>query len=423
MATSAAKEYTSGQIQVLKGLEAVRKRPGMYIGSTGPRGLHHLVYEVVDNSIDEALAGHADSVDVTIHEDDSVTVVDNGRGFPVDMHPDGRDAGCGARAHRAARRRQVRQGHLQGLGRSARRRHLGGERALRVAEHHRQARRQGPRDRLRPRRQDPGARGGREPRKDTGTSLTFKPDHEIFPELVYSFDTLSTRLRELAFLNKGVRLTLTDERKPDEETGPPRARSTGTRAESGPSSSTSAAIASRCTRSRSTSRPSARRPRSRSPCSTTTGYTDNTFTFVNNINTHEGGTHLTGFKSALTRTINDYAKRTGPLQEGRRGGALGRRRARGAHLRDLRQGQGAAVRGADQDEARQQRGQGRGGEPGEREALRVPRGEPGRRARHHREVALGGPRAGGGPQGARPHAQEERAGDRRPSRASSPTAR
>ncbi|MBA2668833.1 MAG: DNA topoisomerase IV subunit B, partial [Gemmatimonadetes bacterium] len=188
MATSEANEYMSGQIQVLKGLEAVRKRPGMYIGSTGPRGLHHLVYEVVDNSIDEALAGHADSVDVTIHEDDSVTVVDNGRGFPVDMHPTEGLPGvelaltvlhAGGKFDKDSYKVS---GGLHGVGISV-------VNALsewlsiivkRDGKVHEIA----------------FARGtktkelvvvGEVPRKETGTSLTFKPDHEIFPELVYSF--------------------------------------------------------------------------------------------------------------------------------------------------------------------------------------------------------------------------------------------
>jgi DNA gyrase subunit B len=199
--------YTSGQIQVLKGLEAVRKRPGMYIGSTGPRGLHHLVYEVVDNSIDEALAGHADSVDVTIHEDDSVTVVDNGRGFPVDMHPTEGLPGvelaltvlhAGGKFDKDSYKVS---GGLHGVGISV-------VNALsewlsiivkRDGKVHEIAFARGTKTREL-------EVTGEVPRKETGTSLTFKPDHEIFPELVYSFDTLSTRLRELAFLNKGVRL-------------------------------------------------------------------------------------------------------------------------------------------------------------------------------------------------------------------------
>jgi DNA gyrase subunit B len=317
MATSEASEYTSGQIQVLKGLEAVRKRPGMYIGSTGPRGLHHLVYEVVDNSIDEALAGHADSVDVTIHGDDSVTVVDNGRGFPVDMHPTEGLPGvelaltvlhAGGKFDKDSYKVS---GGLHGVGISV-------VNALsewlsiivkRDGKIHEIAFARGTKTREL-------EVTGEVPRKETGTSLTFKPDHEIFPELVYSFDTLSTRLRELAFLNKGVRLTLTDERRPDEETGA--ARREEYWYEGG--------IRTFVEYLRGNRKPLHPEPiyieaeREEAEIEIAMqyddGYTDNTFSFVNNINTHEGGTHLTGFKSALTRTINDYAKRTGLFKKG-----------------------------------------------------------------------------------------------------------
>ncbi|CAN5754571.1 DNA topoisomerase (ATP-hydrolyzing) subunit B [soil metagenome] len=317
MATSAANEYTSGQIQVLKGLEAVRKRPGMYIGSTGPRGLHHLVYEVVDNSIDEALAGHADRVDVTIHADDSVTVVDNGRGFPVDMHPTEGLPGvelaltvlhAGGKFDKDTYKVS---GGLHGVGvsvvnalsewlrvtvkRDSKVYEISFARGAKTKEL---------------------AVVGTTDRKDTGTILAFKPDHEIFPELIYSFDTLSTRLRELAFLNKGVRLSLTDERKPDEETGLPRREEYWY--EGG--------IRTFVEYLRGNRKPLHPEPiyieaeREEAEIEIAMqyddGYTDNTFTFVNNINTHEGGTHLTGFKSALTRTINDYAKRTGLFKKG-----------------------------------------------------------------------------------------------------------
>jgi DNA gyrase subunit B len=317
MATSAAKEYTSGQIQVLKGLEAVRKRPGMYIGSTGPRGLHHLVYEVVDNSIDEALAGHADRVEVTIHQDDSVTVVDNGRGFPVDLHPTEGIPGvelaltvlhAGGKFDKDTYKVS---GGLHGVGVSV-------VNALsewlkvtvkRDRNVYEIAFARGAKTR------DLEIVGSAE-RKETGTIVSFKPDHEIFPELIYSFDTLSTRLRELAFLNKGVRLTLTDERKLDEETG--QARSEEYCYEGGIKNFVEYLRGNRKPLHPEPIYIEAEREEAEIEIAMQydDGYTDNTFTFVNNINTHEGGTHLTGFKSALTRTINDYAKRTGLFKKG-----------------------------------------------------------------------------------------------------------
>jgi DNA gyrase subunit B len=320
MATSAAKEYTAGQIQVLKGLEAVRKRPGMYIGTTGPRGLHHLVYEVVDNSIDEALAGFADRVDVTIHTDDSVTVVDNGRGIPVDLHPtEGIPAvelaltvlHAGGKFDNQGEGSYKVSGGLHGVGvsvvnalsewlrvtvrRDGKIHEIGFERGTKT--------------------QDLRVTGTVE-KKDTGTTVTFKPDLEIFPERTYSFDTLANRLREMAFLNKGVYIRLVDERQLDEESGAVRVEEY--HYEGG--------LRQFVEYLRGTRKPlhaqpiyiEASRPEADIEVALQydDGYNENTFTFVNTINTHEGGTHLTGFKSALTRSINDYARKSGLFKKG-----------------------------------------------------------------------------------------------------------
>jgi len=319
MATSLEKEreYTSGQIQVLKGLEAVRKRPGMYIGSTGPRGLHHLVFEVVDNSIDEALAGHADRVDVTIHADDSITVVDNGRGFPVDLHPTEGIPGvelaltvlhAGGKFDKESYKVS---GGLHGVGVSV---------VNALSEWLKVEVRRGGKV-----YEMAFARGAKTQEltitgntKERGTTVSFKPDLEIFPERAYAFDTLSTRLREMAFLNKGVRITLTDERRrPDEveDAGPRREEYhyegglvefieylRGSRRPLHPT-----AISIEASREEAEIEIAMQYD---------DGYNENTFTFVNNINTHEGGSHLTGFKAALTRTINDYARKTGLFKKG-----------------------------------------------------------------------------------------------------------
>jgi DNA gyrase subunit B len=316
--TAAAQEYNAGQIQVLKGLEAVRKRPGMYIGSTGPRGLHHLVYEVVDNSIDEALAGFADSVDVTIHPDDSITVVDNGRGIPVDIHPtEGVPAvelaltvlHAGGKFENQEGGSYKVSGGLHGVGVSV---------VNALSEWTRvTVRRDGKVYEM------AFARGDKaQPltvvgdSTHTGTTVAFKPDPLIFQETTYSFDTLSNRLRELAFLNKGVRITLTDERMPDGEER--EIRREEYHYEGG--------LKEFVEYLRGTRRPlhaavvyiEAARPEAEIEIALQydDGYNENTFTFVNNINTHEGGTHLTGFKSALTRTINDYARKTGLFKKG-----------------------------------------------------------------------------------------------------------
>ncbi|MGQ0561344.1 MAG: DNA topoisomerase (ATP-hydrolyzing) subunit B, partial [Gemmatimonadota bacterium] len=295
-----------------KGLEAVRKRPGMYIGSTGPRGLHHLVYEVVDNSVDEALAGYCDRIDVVIHPDNSVSVTDNGRGIPVDMHPTEKLPGLEVAmtilhaGGKFDKRSYKVSGGLHGVGVSvvnALSEWLEVEVRRAGKIHHQRY-----------------ARGSKTKElevigktKETGTKVTFKPDHEIFQDLDYAYDTLSNRLRELAFLNKGLRITLTDER--TEEGNKP--KSEEYHAEGG--------IKEFVEYLRGSRKPLHPRPvyieASREEAEIELalqyddGYNENTFTFVNNINTHEGGTHLTGFKAALTRTLNDYARKNNVLKK------------------------------------------------------------------------------------------------------------
>ena len=205
--------YDAGQIQVLKGLEAVRKRPGMYIGSTSERGLHHLVFEVVDNSIDEALAGHADRIAVTIHADNSITVVDNGRGIPVDLHPTEKIPGvelamtvlhAGGKFDKSSYKVS---GGLHGVGVSVVNA-LSEELKVWVKrdgrEHYMDFVRGDTRSKLKV--------INRVAAKETGTTVWFKPDPLIFTELVYQYDILALRMRELSFLNKGVTISLADER-------------------------------------------------------------------------------------------------------------------------------------------------------------------------------------------------------------------
>jgi DNA gyrase subunit B len=320
MAISAAKEYNAGQIQVLKGLEAVRKRPGMYIGSTGPRGLHHLVYEVVDNSIDEALAGYADRVDVVIHADDSITVVDNGRGIPVGIHPtEGVPAvelaltvlHAGGKFDNEGEGSYKVSGGLHGVGVSV---------VNALSEWLKVEVKQGGKhyemDFSRGVKTSDLRELGKVAKGERGTTVSFKPDFEIFPERTYSFETLATRLRELAFLNKGVLLTLTDEREVSVETG--EVKREEYHYEGG--------LRNFVEFLRGTRKPlhpepiyiEASRPEAEIEVALQydEGYNENTFTYVNNINTHEGGTHLTGFKSALTRTINDYARKSGLFKKG-----------------------------------------------------------------------------------------------------------
>jgi len=302
-------DYTAGQIQVLKGLEAVRKRPGMYIGSTSARGLHHLVYEVVDNSIDEAMAGHCSEVIVTIHEDDSVTVEDDGRGIPVDIHPTEKVPGvelamttlhAGGKFDKDTYKVS---GGLHGVGvsvvnalseylevevrRGGKCYHQRYERGIKTKELEEKGKAKG-----------------------SGTKVTFKPDAEIFTELVFSYEVLSNRLREMAFLNKGLRIVLRDE------------RGEGLQEEY----QYDGGIAEYVEFLRGTRGAlhdkicyfEASKPEAEIELALQydQGFSENTHTFVNNINTHEGGMHLTGLKAALTRTINDYARRTNIFKKG-----------------------------------------------------------------------------------------------------------
>jgi DNA gyrase subunit B len=307
-------DYTAGQIQVLKGLDAVRKRPGMYIGSTSARGLHHLVYEVVDNAVDEAMAGYCTRIDVALHEDGSVTVVDDGRGIPVDVHPTEGVPGvelamttlhAGGKFDRNTYKVS---GGLHGVGVSV---------VNALAEWLEvEIRRDGEVYRQR------YARGvketeleviGKVKKGESGTRVSFKPDPEIFTELDYNFDTISNRMREMAFLTRGLLITLADERVTEGE-DPVREEY---RYEGG--------IVEFVEYLRGSRQPLHPKPifieASREEAEIELalqydqGYNESTFTFVNNINTHEGGSHLTGFKAALTRTLNDYARKNTLLKK------------------------------------------------------------------------------------------------------------
>ncbi|HET6342634.1 MAG TPA: DNA topoisomerase (ATP-hydrolyzing) subunit B [Gemmatimonadota bacterium] len=300
----AAEAYRAEKIQVLKGLEAVRKRPGMYIGSTEARGLHHLVYEVVDNAVDEALAGYCDSIAVTIGPDNVVTVEDNGRGFPVDVHPTEKKPGvevamttlhAGGKFDHTSYKVS---GGLHGVGvsvvnalsewlevevmRDGQRYHQRYERGAKATELE--------------------VRGETE---ETGTIVRFHPDPKIFPEIDFQYETLAGRLRELAFLNQGLEISITDQR---EEPQKDVFRYDGGLVE----------FVKHLNKSRKPLHPKpmyveVTKEDVEVQCAIQYNetYTETLFTFVNNINTHEGGTHLSGFKSALTRTLNAYANDKG----------------------------------------------------------------------------------------------------------------
>ncbi len=300
-------EYGAENIKVLEGLEAVRKRPSMYIGDTSERGLHHLVYEVVDNSIDEALAGYCDTIDVKIHIDNSVTVVDNGRGIPVDIHPTEKISAAevvltklhaGGKFDKASYKVS---GGLHGVGISV---VNALSETLEV-----EIKRDGKVYQQSYSRGDPQAplkEVGKS--KERGTRVTFKPDSQIFEVSEYSFDILSQRLRELAFLNSGVKITIDDERSQKKHEffykgGLLSFVEHLNRAKSaihakvvhfeGEKDGVAVEIAMQWN----------------------DGYTENVFSFCNNINTIEGGTHLIGFRSALTRSINSYAVSGGLLKK------------------------------------------------------------------------------------------------------------
>jgi DNA gyrase subunit B len=301
--------YSAKDITVLEGIEAVRKRPGMYIGSTGLRGLHHLVYEVVDNSVDEAIAGHCDHVKVTLHPDNSCTVADNGRGIPVEQHTkEKRPAAevvlttlhAGAKFGEGSGYKV--SGGLHGVGVSV---------VNALSERlHLEVRRDGhawTEDFARGKPTSKFKKG--QAVKRTGTTITFLPDLEIFDEVEFDFQTLAERLQETAFLTRNLRIDLVDERGAGEEvsfqykggivdfvkhlneTKDALHRKTIYFADEADEGQVEVAM------------------------QWTTSYQESTFSFANNINTHEGGTHLSGFKSALTRTLNAYARNRGLLKD------------------------------------------------------------------------------------------------------------
>ena len=298
-------QYTADNIQVLEGLEAVRKRPAMYIGDISERGLHHLVYEVVDNSIDEALAGFCNSIDVTIHEDNSISVVDNGRGIPTDFHEKEKKSAlevvltvlhAGGKFNKDSYKVS---GGLHGVGVScvnALSKHLTAE-VFRNGIHYMQEYAYG-------KALYPVKEVGKTEQR--GTKIWFMPDDSIFTVSKYNYNTLATRLKELAFLNKGIKLSITDLRL---EEGQEKPKSETFYSEEGLKDFIKYLDGSR--------EIIIERPiymegeKSNVPVEIVmqynTTFTENTHSYVNNINTIEGGTHLTGFRRALTTTLKKYA--------------------------------------------------------------------------------------------------------------------
>ncbi len=310
-------EYTASNIQILEGLEAIRKRPAMYIGDTSTRGLHHLVYEVVDNSIDEALAGYCTNIDVFIHKDNSITVTDDGRGIPVDMHEkENRSAlevvmtvlHAGGKFNKESYKVS---GGLHGVGVSC---VNALSSALKVDVH----------------------RDGKIYRQEytcgkplyevtsigesskTGTIVTFKPDDSIFTVTEYDYDTLSSRLRELAYLNKGIKLTITDERDRNGNGNGDNSPVTQTfYSEEGLKDFITYLDANR---EKLIPEPiTIEGEKNGIPVEIAmqynTSFAENIHSYVNNINTHEGGTHLAGFRRGITRTLKSYAEKSGMLSK------------------------------------------------------------------------------------------------------------
>ena len=393
--------YTAKDITVLEGLEPVRLRPGMYIGSTGSRGLHHLVYEVVDNAVDEALGGHNDTVEVTIHPDNSVTVVDEGRGIPVGivegtglpaltvvltkLHAGGKFGGDGYKV----------SGGLHGVGVSV----VNALSEWLIADVHMDGtiyRQEFERGEPKYDMKEIG------PTDRTGTTISFLPDKEVFEEVDFAADTLAQRLRETAFLTRGLRIKLVDE------------RAEGTTVEfhyeggirdfveyvnaakdpvhkrivyfEGESDQGAVEVAMQWNSS----------------------YQDSVYTFANNINTHEGGTHLSGFKAALTGTLNRVARQMTLLKE----------KEENLDGEDVREGLAAVISVKLRDPQFEGQTKTKLGNPGIRGLVEqtvneklaaVLRGEPDRGASGDQQGDPGLARAPGGAQGARAHAPQERA--------------
>ena len=407
-------DYNAESIQILEGLEAVRKRPGMYIGSTDARGLHHLVWEVVDNSIDEAMAGYATRITVQIAADGMVTVEDDGRGVPVGRHKSGIDAlevvhtilHAGAKFEQGGYKVS---GGLHGVGVSV---------VNALSEWMRvESSRDGfvgPREYARGKPTTKvvkvGAAGGRK-----GTKTSFRADPEMFEETDYSFETISQRLRESAYLNKRVWITFIDDRNDRERSF---------YFEGGLMS-----FVRHMNRNKEvlTQRPIyVERKEGNTVVEVALQYndtyTENVLAFANNINTVDGGTHVTGFRAALTSSLNDWARKAGILKDS------------DSNLSgdDAREGLTAvisvklpepAIRGPDQGQAGERRGEGPGPGRAGRRPDPVSRGESGRRPADHREVPDRVPCPRGGPQGPRPRPAQGCPRRACPCPASSPTAR